>query len=87
MFAGGCTGPRPCVAGLNALVPRVTKLDVPHKSALFEPSTAATTTTRYTRFRDGAASGASGTEGRCLCCNVFFVFCGGGGGWVNANID
>ena len=60
----------PCFAGLYALKPRVMKSYVTITSActLFEPGTAATTTTHFTRFRNGAAFGAYGTDGRRRSC-------------------
>ena len=60
-------------AGLDALVPRVMKLGVTSTSAVFEPRTTATATTSFARFRDGAAFGADGTNGRrfgCWCVHV-----------------
>ena len=60
----GCLGPRPCFAGLNALVPRVMKLGVAHTSAVSEPRTTATAATVFPRFHDDAALSASGTDDR-----------------------
>ena len=57
-----------CFAGLYALVPRVLKSCVTSTSAVFEPGTAASTTTRFPRFRDGAAFGAYGTDDRRRSC-------------------
>jgi len=51
-----------CFAGLYALVPRVLKSYVTSTSAVFEPGTSATTATQFTRFRDGAAFGAYGSD-------------------------
>ena len=53
----------PCFADLDALVPSVIKLRVNTTSAVSEPRTAATTTTAFTRFRDGAAFAAFGSDG------------------------
>ena len=61
--ADGCPGLRPCFAGLDALVPRVIKLGVTSTSAVSEPRTAATTTTAFPRFLDGAAFAAYGPDG------------------------
>ena len=44
-----------CFADPDALVPRVTQLGVTSASAVFEPRTAATTTTGFPRFLDGTA--------------------------------
>ena len=44
--------------------PRVLKSCATGTYAVFEPGTAATATTAFVRFRDGAAFGAYGTEGR-----------------------
>ena len=45
-------------------MPRVTKLGVASTSAVSEPRTAATATTAFPRFRDGAAFAAFGPDGR-----------------------
>ena len=50
-----------CFAGLNALVPRATKVCVTCTSAAFEPRTTVTATTRFAGFLDGAALGARET--------------------------
>ena len=67
-----CLGPRPCFAGPNALVPRVLKFCVDSSAAVSEPRTAATATTHFAGFLDGAASGAYRNGGRrrrvCQCC-------------------
>ena len=63
LLANSCLGPRPCFTYLDALVPRVIKFPVSCTSAVSEPRTAATATTAFPRFRDGAASGAHGTDG------------------------
>ena len=55
MSAASSLGLRPYFAGLDALVPRVMKLDITTTSAVSEPRTAATTTTAFTRFLDGTA--------------------------------
>ena len=52
----------PYFAGLDALVPRVTKLDIASTSAVSEPRPAVTAATTCPRFRDGAAFGAYGTN-------------------------
>ena len=57
-------GLSPCFAGLHALVPRVLKSCVTDTPAVSEPRTAATAATALPRFRDGAAFGAYGTDGR-----------------------
>jgi len=51
---------RPRFAGLDAPVPRVATFYVTRTSAVAEPRTAATATTEFAGFRDGAASGAYG---------------------------
>ena len=53
-----------CFAGLDALVPRVMNLGATRTSTVSEPRTTATTTTNFTGFRDDAAFGAYGTDGR-----------------------
>ena len=55
---------RPCFADPDAFVPRVIMLGVTSTSAVSEPRTAATTTTAFPRFRDGAAFAAFGPDGR-----------------------
>ena len=54
-------------------MPRVTELGVASTSAVSEPRTAATTTTAFPRFRDGAAFAAFGPAGchRRRCCNLY----------------
>ena len=67
----------PCVAGLNALVPRVAELRVTSTAAVSEPRTAATTTTCFPRFLDGAAFEAHGPDGRRCCgCRCVYVSIG-----------
>ena len=68
LSADGCLEPRPCFAGLDALVPRVMKLCVTRTSAVSEPRTTATATTHFPRFLDGAAFRACGTDNRCRGC-------------------
>ena len=66
----GCLEPRPCFAGLDALVPRVMELGVASSSAVSEPRTTATAATAFPRFLDGAAFAAYGTDCRrrgCWC--------------------
>ena len=63
---------RPCFAGLDALDPRVLKVWVPSTSAVFEPRTAATTTTNLTGFLDSNTFGAYGT-GNCCGCSGSYV--------------
>ena len=55
-------------AGLDTLVPRVIKLGVTRTSAVSEPRTTATAATDFARFRDDAAFGAYGTNGRRRGC-------------------
>ena len=59
---------------MDALVPRVMKLDVVSTPAVSEPRTAATATTRFPRFLDGTAFKAFGPDGRprrgCWCIHV-----------------
>ena len=68
LLTDGYPGLCPCLAELYALVPRVLKSCVTSTSAVFEPGTAATTATHFTRFRDGAAFGAYGTDGHHRSC-------------------
>ena len=68
MFVDGSLGLRPCFAGLNTLVPRVTKVWVSRSSTVFEPRTSSTATTTFARFRDGSAFDAYGTARRCHGC-------------------
>ena len=53
---------RQCFAGLDALVPRVSKLDIAIASAISEPRTTATAATNSPRFRDDATFGACGSD-------------------------
>ena len=62
LLAAGCLQPRPCFAGPDDLVPRVTSMD--STSTFSEPRTAATTTTAFPRLLDGAAFVAYGPDGR-----------------------
>ena len=64
LSANSCLGMHQCFAGLDALVPRVLKIDVTSTSAVSEPRTAATAATSFAGFLDGAAFGAYGTDGR-----------------------
>ena len=64
MSAQSCLELRPCVTGLDALVPRVMKLDVTSTSAISEPRTTAAATTAFTRFLDGATFAAYRTDCR-----------------------
>ena len=64
MSAHGCLELRPCFAGLDALIPRVITLGITSTSAVSEPRTTATAATKFLRFRDYAAFGAYGTDGR-----------------------
>ena len=52
----------------------MTQIGVTSTSAVVEPGTAATTTTRFPRFRDGAAFEAHGTDGRRR--SFWWVLCG-----------
>ena len=54
MSAASSLGLRQCFARTDALVPRVTEVGVASTSAVSEPRTAATTTTAFTGFPDGA---------------------------------
>ena len=56
----------PSFAGLDALVPRVLKLGVTSASTVSEPRTATTATATFSRFLDGAAFAAYGTDCRRL---------------------
>ena len=51
-----------CFAGLDALVPRVTKFRVISTSAVSEPRTTVTATTALPRFLDGTAFEAHGPD-------------------------
>ena len=64
----GCLGLRQCFADLDALVPRVTKLDLDSASTVSEPRTTATAATRFSRFGDDAAFEAYGIDGRRRVC-------------------
>ena len=66
MFANGCLELHLCFACLDALVPRVIQVDVTSTPAVSEPGTAATATTYFPGFRDDAAFGTLGTDGRRL---------------------
>ena len=55
-------------AGLYTLVPRVLKLCVANTSAIFEPITAATTTTLFAGFFNASAFAAYWTHGCCRDC-------------------
>ena len=44
------------------------ELDIASTSAVSEPRATATATTHFAGFRDGAAFGARGTDGRRLVC-------------------
>ena len=68
LSAHGCLELHPCFAGLDALVPRVIKLDVTSTPAVSEPRTTATTATTFPRFRDDAAFGAYALDGRLRGC-------------------
>ena len=77
LMTDGYPGPCPCFAGMHALVPGVLKSGVTIiTSAAFEPGTTATTTTRFARFRDDAAFGAYGTDGRRRSYWWFYVSIG-----------
>ena len=60
-------------AGLDALVPRVIKVDVTNTSAVSEPRTTAAAATNFLRFRNGAAFGAYRTDGRRRDCWCVYV--------------
>ena len=62
-----CSGMYPCFTGLDALVPRVTKVWIAGTSTTPEPRTAATATTEFAGFADGAAFGTSRTDSRHPC--------------------
>ena len=65
---------RPCVAGLDALVPRVINIRIPSTSTVSEPRTAATATTSFAGFLDGATFGASEPDGRrCGCWCLYLI--------------
>ena len=68
MSADDCLGLLPWFAGLDALIPRVMKLGLARTSAVSEPRTTATATTSFPRFRDDAAFGTYGTDGRRCGC-------------------
>ena len=68
LLGDGYLGLRPCFAGLNAVVPRVMNVCVASTSAEFEPRTAATATTDFAGFVDGAAFWAHETRDRCRGC-------------------
>ena len=64
LSADDCLGLSSCFAYSDALVPRATKFCVTSTSAVSEPRTAATATTAFPRFLDGAAFAAFGSDGR-----------------------
>ena len=68
MLTNGCLGLHLCFAGLDALVPRVTKFCVPSTSTVSEPGTIATATTHFPGFLDGTAFGTYGIDGRRNDC-------------------
>ena len=55
LLGDDCDGLRLCFAGLNALVPRPTKVCVTSTAAVFEPRTTVAATTSSARFLDDAA--------------------------------
>ena len=55
---------RQCFAGLDALVPRVVKLDVTSTSAVSEPRTTVAAATDFLRFHNDTTFGAYRTDGR-----------------------
>ena len=69
----GCLEPRPCFAGLDALVPRVMELGVASSSAVSEPRTTATATTDFSRFRERAAFGTYQPDSRRRGCSRAYV--------------
>ena len=64
LSAASSLGLRPCFADPDAFVPCVIKLGVTTASTVSEPRTAATTTTAFPRFLDGATFMAYGLDGR-----------------------
>ena len=62
----------PCCAGFDSLVPGMIKLCVASSATVFEPRTAATTTTNLTGFLDSNTFGAYGT-GNCCGCSGSYV--------------
>ena len=73
LSADGYLEPRPCFAGLDALVPRVMELGVTSSSAVSEPRTTATAATDFSRFRDRAAFGAYQPDCRRRDCSCAYV--------------
>ena len=67
LLAHRCLGLPTDFASLDALVPCVLKLCVASSSAVFEPRTAATATTEFAGFLDGAAFWAHRANGRRGC--------------------
>ena len=63
----------PSFAGIDSLVPGMLKLCVASSATVFEPSTAATTTTALTGFRDGTTFRAYGNGNRCGGCYCLCV--------------
>ena len=61
LMADECLESRSCFAGLDALVPRVIKFCVASTSAVSEPRTAASATTRFARSFNSAAFGTHRT--------------------------
>ena len=73
MPADGYLELRPCSAGLDALVPRVTKLGFSTTPAVSEPRTAPTATTAFSRFLDGTAFAALVPDDRRCDCWYLYV--------------
>ena len=61
MLFDDSAGLRECFADTDALVPRVIMFHISSTSTVFEPRTAATATTSFAGFLDGAAFEANGT--------------------------
>ena len=56
-------------------MPCVIELDVTNTTTISEPRTTTTATATFTRFFDGTAFGAYGTDGRCCrgCWHTYYV--------------
>ena len=68
-----CVQLLPCFAGLQALVPRVSKCWFTSTSAVSEPRTTSTATTEFVRFLHETALGAYQSDSRRRCYIVVLI--------------
>ena len=73
MSADGCLELIQFLAGLNALIPRVSKLGVASACTVSKPRTTATAATNFPGFRDDAAFRTYGADYRCHGCWCVYV--------------